>query len=223
MGDLWRAALDLVLGASCPRCGDAGAGVCRACTTELAPEPVPVLVDGLEVVAAGAHAGERRDALLAWKVGGEAGFDAMMAHHLATAVLVLIGDAPAVTLVPVPTTRRSRRERGRDLVGDLARGAATRLGEIGVEAQARSLLRLTRQPRDQHALDRDERRRNVARSMRVVSPPTGGPLVVVDDVVTTGATLSEAVRALSARGPAEVLGGAALAVASHPGDGLRSR
>jgi len=223
MGELWRAALDLVLGAGCPRCGDPGSGVCRPCTSELVPEPVAVPLEGLDVVAAGLHAGERRDALLAWKVGGEVGFDALMAHHLATAVLVLIGDAPAVGLVPVPTTRRSRRERGRDLVGDLARDAASRLTRVGVDAQVLSVLRLVRQPRDQHALDRHQRRRNVTGSMRARTPPSGRALVVVDDVVTTGATLLEAVRALSGCDSTQVLGGAALAVASHPGDGLRSR
>lgn len=223
MGELWQAALDLVLGACCPRCGSAGARVCRPCAMKVAPEPVPVPLDGLEVVAAGVHAGERRDVLLAWKVGGESGFDVLMAHHLAASVLVLVGDAPAVALVPVPTTRRSRRERGRDLVGDLASAAAAMLVDVGVDARVLPLLRLTRQTRDQHALDRDERHRNVARSMRATAPPTDRPLVVVDDVVTTGSTLLEAARALSACGATEVLGGAALAVAGHPGLGLRSR
>lgn len=223
MGELWRAALDLVLGACCPCCGGAGAGVCRPCAVELTPEPVPVRVDGLEVVAAGPYEDARRDALLAWKVGAEVGLDALMAHHLASAVLVLVGDAPAVGLVPVPSTRRSRRERGRDLVGDLACDAAAMLVGVGVDARVEPVLRLARQTHDQHALDRDERRRNVALSMRARTPSSERPLVLVDDVVTTGSTLQEAARALSRSGAAGVLGGAALAVASHPGHGLRSR
>lgn len=216
MGELWRAALDLVLGACCPRCGGAGAGVCRRCAADLTPDPVPVSLDGLDVVAAGLHEGEHRDVLLAWKVGAEVGLDALMAHHLASAVLALLGDASAVALVPVPSTRRSRRERGRDLVADLSADAASMLGGVGVNAMVLPLLRLARQTRDQHALDRDQRRRNVALSMRAQVPPPGHHLVLVDDVVTTGSTLLEAARALSDCGAAGVLGGAALAVAGHP-------
>lgn len=223
MGELWRAALDLVLGASCPLCGEAGAGACRSCADALTPQPVRLDLDGLEVVGAGTHADERRDALLAWKVGGEVGLDALMAHHLATAVLELVADAPAVALVPVPTTRRSRRERGRDLVGDLAIGASGMLGRVGVTAPVVRTLRMTRQPGDQHALDRDARRSNVHLSMRAHGPPTDLPVVLVDDVVTTGATLHEAARAVIHWGHGEVLGGAALAVAGHPRVGLRSR
>lgn len=223
MGDLWRAALDLVLGATCPLCGEAGAGACRDCATALTPRPVRVDLDGLEVVGAGVHADERRDALLAWKVGGEIGLDALMAHQLATAVVELVADRPAIALVPVPTTRRSRRERGRDLVADLATGAAGMLVRVGVDARVVRALRMTRQPGDQHALDRDARRSNVHRAMRAQGPPADLPIVLVDDVVTTGATLHEAARAVIHWGHGEVLGGAALAVAGHPRVGLRSR
>lgn len=227
MSEIWRAAADLVLGASCPLCASAGAGVCRRCAAAIHPEPFLVPLPGLPAVAASVHGDARRDALLAWKVGGEAGLDRLMAHHLASAVLALIGESHHVGLVPVPTTRRSRRERGRDLVGELADRAAGMLTRVGVEARAHRVLRLTRQTNDQHALGRRERRRNVDRSMRVVSKPPDGPLVVVDDVITTGATLAEAVRALSACGGADVLGVAAIAaagaVASHPNNGLGSK
>ncbi len=223
MGELWQAALDLVLGACCPLCGEAGAVVCRDCAAAVTPRPVVVELAGLDVIAAGTHADRRRDAVLAWKVGGHLALDPVMAHHLATAVLVATGGLDRFALVPVPSTRRSRRERGRDLVGDLARRTARRLAGVGVDVQVLPLVRLTRQPRDQHALDRVQRRRNLAGSMRSQEPPRDLPLVVVDDVVTTGATLLEVARAVSHWPHGQVLAGAALAVASHPDKGLRSR
>ncbi|MET0467293.1 MAG: ComF family protein [Aeromicrobium sp.] len=226
----WQAAADLVLGACCPLCGSPGGRVCRRCAGALAPEPAEVSLAGLAVAAAGLHAGPRRDALLAWKLRGTRGLDPLMAHHLATAVIALLGDERAVTLVPVPSTRRSRRERGRDLVADLAAAGARSLAGIGVDATVRECLRLVRQTGDQHALGRVERSRNLAGSMRATAAPQG-PVVIVDDVVTTGSTAREAARALAAAGPVDVLGVAAVVVASpgpaavagHPPDGLRSR
>ncbi|MBA4608358.1 ComF family protein [Aeromicrobium sp. Marseille-Q0843] len=226
----WQAAADLVLGASCPLCGSPGGRVCRRCAAALTPEPARVSLEGLDVVGAGIHAGSRRDALLAWKLGGTHALDALMAHHLAAAVITLLGAERSVTLVPVPSTRRSRRERGRDLVADLATAAARSLGAVGVDATSLGCLRLVRQTGDQHALGRLERSRNLAGSMRSIAVPRG-PIVVVDDVVTTGSTAREAARALAAAGVVEVLGAAAVVVASagsaavagHPPDGLRSR
>lgn len=223
----WAAAADLVLGAGCPLCRSNGPGVCRACVEAIAPSPVCVDVPGLTAVAAGRHEGALRDALLTWKVGGELLLDDVMAHHLATSVLALVGDLPAVGLVPVPSTRRSRRERGRDLVAVLAGRTAVALSAVGVDARVHRPLRLVRQTRDQHALGRAARTRNVDRSMRFAGPLPTGPVVVVDDVVTTGATLTEAVRALAAGGVTEVLGVAAVvgagAVASRPFEGLSSK
>ncbi|GAA3532076.1 hypothetical protein AFL01nite_20130 [Aeromicrobium flavum] len=226
----WQAAADLVLGACCPLCGGPGLRPCRPCAATIAPEPLVQHVGDLPVAVAGLHEGPRRDALLTWKVGGAATLDEVMAHHLAAAVLTLIGDGSSVTLVPVPSTRRSRRERGRDLVSDLATATARRLAVVGVDARVRPVLRLVRQPRDQHALGREERAHNLAGSMRCAAFPTG-PVVVVDDVLTTGSTLAEAVRALSAEGAMEILGAATLVaavegcppVASPPTHGLRSK
>jgi predicted amidophosphoribosyltransferase len=226
----WEAAADLVLGACCPLCGRPGLRPCRRCAAEIAPDPLVLRVGDLPVVAAGLHEGPRRDAVLAWKVAGASTLDPVMAHHLAWAVLTLLGAEPSVVLVPVPSTRRSRRERGRNLVTDLAVASAHRLTRVGVDASVRPVLRLCRQTRDQHALGRDERARNVAHSMRsVASPP--GPVVVIDDVLTTGATLTEAVRALAAEGVTEILGAATLVaavdgsapVAGPPTHGLRSK
>jgi predicted amidophosphoribosyltransferase len=77
------------------------------------------------------------------------------------------------------------------------------------------MLRQTRPTRDQRELDRDERARNVADSMRARGARHAGrEVVIVDDVVTTGATIDEAARALRAAGFLPVC---AIALAATPG------
>lgn len=72
------------------------------------------------------------------------------------------------------------------------------------------LLRPARQGADQRGLGRDERVRNVAGTLRAAADARGQRVVLVDDVVTTGATLAEAIRVLRSAG-AEVVGAVTLA------------
>jgi predicted amidophosphoribosyltransferase len=101
----------------------------------------------------------------------------------------------------MPPTVRSRRDRGYDPVRVLLRRA---------RLPATRLLALARRPADQVALGRAGRFENADGSMAAPSSAAGARVVLVDDVVTTGATLAEAARALRAAG-AEVLGAATVA------------
>lgn len=143
---------------------------------------------------------------------------ALLGDRLAAAVSTLLearavpADEP-VLLVPVPSAAAAVRERGFDATRALAKRAARRLVTTrsvradGLLAQRRGLV-------DQSGLDAGERATNLSGGLRlrrglraVRSPPDGPALVVVDDLVTTGASLTEAVRCLDAAGY-EVLGAA---------------
>ena len=87
--------------------------------------------------------------------------------------------------------------------------AASSLRAAGRSAQVRRLLRSTRRPQDQAGLGQRARSDNLRGAFRAVLP-AAGPVVIVDDVVTTGATVREAQRALEEVGTL-VTGSAALA------------
>ncbi|GAA2071601.1 ComF family protein [Aeromicrobium halocynthiae] len=201
---LATAAADLLLGATCPGCGTPSRTVCPTCLRELVPAPRVVLDDPVPIVSGGSHAGTLREVVIAWKEHGRRGLTPVLGHLAASAALELVEAAPAISLVPVPTSRRSRRARGADVVAALATATARLLTDLDVDCATRGLLHMRRQTRDQADLGARERAANLSGAYLASAPRTApGPrraVVVLDDVVTTGATLAEAVRALRAAG-----------------------
>ncbi len=229
------AALELVLPSSCAACHTVAAGAlcdkCRAGVRSASrdvgpagPRPPP---PGMPPCWAGARfEGALRLAVTAYKDEGRRDLRDDLARPLATALTSAAAD-PAlrrrlalgeeVLVVPVPTGGASRRRRGDDPVAALARAATAAVGVgvgVGVVPTAPGLvvvpaLAHTRRVADQAHLDRRSRARNLAGSMAVGAVwrgvVHGATCVVVDDVVTTGATLAEAARALRDAGAGHVV------------------
>lgn len=203
MRDLVVPAANLLLGARCAGCGDLALSLCRLCGSAIRPRPVVVEPPAdaplpVEAVAAGINAGILQRVLLAWKEEGVTRLTSVLDHHLAAAVVPLIEPGRPLVLVPVPTSRRSRRARGCDLVDELSRSAARLLRHAGADVVVEQALTYARATRDQAGLGARERHRNVAGALQTRRRRDLGDrdVVVVDDILTTGATASEAVRAL---------------------------
>ena len=194
-------AADLLLGATCPGCATPGWGICPDCREELSrsgPFEIHRVPDGFpRASAARVYEGRVRRLISAHKERHARGATAVLGALLAEAVAHRGIDGP-VTLVPVPSSRAAVRERGYDSVRLLAEAAARML--LGERSQVRvvSALRHVRVLEDQASLDTAGRWENLEGAM--VARPLKGSVMVVDDVCTTGATLAEACRALSAAG-----------------------
>jgi predicted amidophosphoribosyltransferase len=168
----------------CICCGEPETALCAACASRARPQRIEL--DGLTVLAAGDYDGAVREAILGLKRGERAYLDAL-------AVLIAPLVAPGAAIVPVTTTRRRAAERGFDQAFELARRVARLRGGT-------CLLLLQKRGAAQHGRSRAARlgaRDRFALRAGAVVP---GAALLLDDVVTTGATLCDAAATLAVAG-----------------------
>lgn len=201
-------ALALVLPTECVGCAREGRELCPACRARLVPELVRTTAPGDVPVFAGArYDGLVRRVVLACKQGRTglaAPLAGLLAAALASSASACLDEQRRVELCAVPSTRAAYRRRG----FDPARLVLSRTGHRDAR-----VLRPARPHDVQKGLARHQRHANLRGVHRARGRLDGRSFVLVDDVVTTGATIGEAARAVREAG-GEVL--AAVAIAATP-------
>lgn len=211
--------LDLLLGGSCLGCSAPGRVLCPDCRADLPTEatprwPTPVPPGLAPPYAVATYDAVVRDLVIGHKDRQLSSLRTVLGDLLARSVLAALAAGSAtgrVVLVPVPSRAASVRGRGRDATRDMTERAARVVEEVGAgrfQAVTVPLLRSRPGVVDQAGLDVEARRDNLAGSMacgsaalrRLARAVGAAHVVVCDDVVTTGATLAEAQRALGAAG-----------------------
>lgn len=132
--------------------------------------------------------------ILAAKESGQRGADELIIQSITHVLEKNKVDTNLSRLVPIPSSRASQRRRGRSFIVDLVSQISERTGVPMLDC-----LQLSRRVLDQSRLDRDQRVKNLDGAFSL-SCHARGELILIDDVVTTGATLKEAFRAVNSQG-----------------------
>ena len=183
----------MLLPRACPVCGEAGRAPCEGCRRGLRPArslPTPPLVDRCAALLDYSGVGRELVARLKYRNARSS------LRFLAEGMAALVDREGVDVVTWAPTTDGRRRRRGFDQSELLARAVARRL-----RRPCRRLLRRLPGPA-QTGQGLAERRRGPPFEAR--AGVAGERVLVVDDVVTTGATVTAAARALRAAGAAEV-------------------
>ncbi|HEX5017104.1 MAG TPA: ComF family protein [Actinomycetes bacterium] len=193
--ELVRNLIELSAGLSCLNCGRAGVVWCERCLRSAVDVNVRNTPGGVVVTAGSRYAGAVRDAIVTHKEHGQLTLGKPLARLLVAATGTRATSVEAV-LTPVPSTRASIRSRGHDHSRRLARTAASIAG-----VPTANPLRWRAAVADQSGLSVGQRKINVENQMVARRPSRSASVAwVVDDIVTSGATIDEAVRALTSAG-----------------------
>ena len=184
----------LIFPSRCFGCHLLGPSICSACRSSWHPHYYKIKVDDLVVHSALLYTPTASKIILAAKESGLKGADELLIDAITHVLVKAIPPNSLSRLVPIPSSKAAQRRRGRSFVVDLVTQISERTDIPMIDC-----LQLSRRVRDQSGLHRDARAANLAGAFSL-SSRVRGELILVDDVVTTGATLREAVRAVNSQG-----------------------
>lgn len=202
---------DLIFPPRCPFCGQLirhGEQTCKDCRAIQPTIQIKELFCQGEIVVpcytAFLYHGKVRDSMLRFKFEDEPSIGTFFGRELAILIdgLHLPFDFDVITAVPM--TRWHQARRGYNQSERLAKTAATDL-----KLPYKRLLRKRRHSRVQHLLTAEERFSNVLGAYAACSAAAGKKILLIDDIVTTGATLTACVEELLQAGAAQVVCAAA--------------
>jgi predicted amidophosphoribosyltransferase len=213
MDGVYDALADLFLGSSCLGCGLPGRLVCPSCRAglpktarALAPDPCPPgLVPSWSCLD---YDGLAKAMIVGHKEHRMLGVTRLLGQLLATAAVSAGGGVTTLVLVPAPSRPATVRSRGHEPLWAITRAASRHLTAAGIDATALRLLAIRGRPADQAGLSAQDRAANLSGTQWCPSRLLAGvdhrfraaTVVLCDDVLTTGATVGEAQRALAAVG-----------------------
>lgn len=208
-----RALSDLIFPSRCLGCRQLGIGICSTCRASWHPHIYRTSITGdgfsFPVYSAVAYSPVAQRVLLGAKESALQDADRLILQALTHSLAYFNSEVGIADLVPIPSRKANTRKRGRDFILEQTKAVAQ-----SPQVQVRTILSHSRKVKDQTTLNSQSREINLRQSMRCANREDSSniPVILIDDLVTSGATLREAGRALH-RGGYTVIGAVTACVA----------
>ena len=197
---------ELVFPSRCIGCSQFGISICSICRKSWHPHiyhrSIKVLDKSYPVISAIEYSPIASRVLLRAKEANQVAADQLLVKAITHSLRYFLKNFGFGDLVPIPSRRSATRKRGRDFMQEITQSVAKIETLRSIE-----ILQHQRAVRDQSKLNSHQRTLNIAGAFsttcnlaKLAGSGNIGPLIIVDDLVTTGATLAEAIRALRAAG-----------------------
>jgi predicted amidophosphoribosyltransferase len=197
---------ELIFPSRCIGCSQLGISICSTCRKNWHPHiyhrGIKVLDMTFPVISAIEYSPIASRVLLRAKEANQDDADQLLVKAITHSLRYFLKNYGRGDLVAIPSRRSATRKRGRDFMQEITETVAD------IEhLKSAKILQHQRAVKDQSQLNSQQRNSNVAGAFSITpnSPQPQesgniGPLIIVDDLVTTGATLAEAIRALREAG-----------------------
>jgi predicted amidophosphoribosyltransferase len=210
---------ELIFPSRCIGCSQLGISICSTCRkswhSHIYHRTIKVLDTSYPVISAIEYSPIASRVLMRAKEANQEAADQLLVGALSHSLRYFLKNFGFGDLVPIPSRRSATRKRGRDFMQEITDSVAE-----NESIKSLQILQHQRAVKDQSQLNSQQRSRNIAGAFstsfnlaEVRDSGNIGPLIIVDDLVTTGATLAEAIRALRTAG-FPVLGAVTGAVAN---------
>ena len=180
----------------CFGCSAIGLSICSTCRREWHSCYYLTHISQMSVHSAVLYSPTASKILLSAKENGLMAADSLIIDSIVHVIARATLDHNNIRLIPIPSSNSAHRRRGRSFIVDIAK-------RVGAETSlpVSDSLEIIRKVRDQTGLQSKDRSKNMegAFALKRGAFPRGD-LILIDDVVTTGATLREAARALMSQG-----------------------
>ena len=180
----------------CYGCNAIGLSICSSCRREWHPHFYTTHVQGIKVHSAVIYSPTASRIIMAAKERGLKGADELIVDAIVHVLDKANFDTFNVRLVPIPSSAPNRRRRGRSFIPEICKQVSAITSIPVIPA-----LTINRAVKDQSSLSAKARLTNMRGAFSIsTNTHPRGDLILIHDVVTTGATVSEAARALNSQG-----------------------
>ena len=192
---------ELIFPSRCLGCRQLGLGICSTCRASWHPHIYRTLITSddfsFPVYSAVAYSLVAQKVLLGAKESALQDADRLILQALSHSLSYFYSEIGIADLVPIPSRKVNTRKRGRDFILEQTKALSQ-----SPRVQVRAILSHSRKVKDQTTLNSRSRELNLSQSMSCANQEDSSniPVLIIDDLVTSGATLREAGRALNQAG-----------------------